>query len=36
MARFVVKIEPLASADVETVAALLGPTIQRYLAEPLP
>jgi AcrR family transcriptional regulator len=33
--RFVVKLEPLASADVETVVALYGPVIQRYLSEPL-
>jgi AcrR family transcriptional regulator len=31
MARYVVKVEPLASADVETVVAAVGPTIQRYL-----
>ena len=31
MARYVVKIEPLASADIETVIRLVAPTIQRYL-----
>jgi AcrR family transcriptional regulator len=32
MARYVVKVEPLASAGVETVVAAVGPTIQRYLS----
>ncbi|RFU19421.1 TetR/AcrR family transcriptional regulator [Geodermatophilus marinus] len=31
MARYVLRLEPLASADPETVVAALGPTIQRYL-----
>ncbi|SFS33206.1 TetR/AcrR family transcriptional regulator [Saccharopolyspora flava] len=31
MARYVVRIEPLASADVDTVAATVGPNLQRYL-----
>lgn len=31
MARYVLKIEPLASADAETVVAMVGPTVQRYL-----
>ncbi|MER7504716.1 TetR family transcriptional regulator [Nonomuraea pusilla] len=31
MARYVLKMEPLASADVEELVALLAPTIQRYL-----
>jgi hypothetical protein len=31
MARFVVEVEPLASAPPETLARALGPTIQRYL-----
>jgi AcrR family transcriptional regulator len=35
MARFVVKIEPIASANIDVLAALYGPTIQRYLSEPL-
>ena len=29
--RYVGRVEPLASADVTTVAAAVGPTIQRYL-----
>lgn len=32
MARYVVRIEPLAIADADTVAAVLGPTVQRYLS----
>jgi AcrR family transcriptional regulator len=35
MARYVIEIEPLASADAETVAAAIAPTLQRYLVEPL-
>ena len=35
MARYVVRIEPLASADAGTLAAAVGPTIQRYLSGPL-
>jgi AcrR family transcriptional regulator len=31
MARFVVRVPPLATTDAETVAACVGPTIQRYL-----
>ena len=31
LARYVGRIEPVASADVETLVAALGPTIQRYL-----
>jgi AcrR family transcriptional regulator len=31
IARYVVKVEPLASADAEAVVAAVGPTIQRYL-----
>jgi AcrR family transcriptional regulator len=31
LARYVGRVEPLASADVETLVAALGPTIQRYL-----
>ncbi|HEX2804589.1 MAG TPA: TetR family transcriptional regulator [Kineosporiaceae bacterium] len=31
VARYVVKIEPLASADQEDLVPILGPTIQRYL-----
>jgi AcrR family transcriptional regulator len=33
IARYVVKVEPLASADPETVVAAVGPTIQRYLTQ---
>lgn len=36
MARHVVGIEPLASLPPEQVAALIAPTLQRYLTEPLP
>ena len=36
IARYLLKVEPLASADVETVIALVAPTIQRYLTAPLP
>ncbi|WP_307831972.1 TetR/AcrR family transcriptional regulator [Prauserella cavernicola] len=31
MARYVAKIEPVASADIETLVATIAPTIQRYL-----
>ena len=31
MARYVIRIEPLASADADTVAAAVAPTLQRYL-----
>lgn len=33
MARYVLRFEPIASADVDTLAALVGPTIRRYLTE---
>ena len=36
MVRYIIKIEPLASASPDTVVALIAPTIQRYLADPLP
>jgi AcrR family transcriptional regulator len=36
MVRYIIKVEPLASSSPELVAALIGPTIQRYLADPLP
>jgi AcrR family transcriptional regulator len=36
MARYVVKLPPLAEADPETVVAALAPNIRRYLLEPLP
>jgi hypothetical protein len=35
MARYVVQVEPLASAAPEIVVAALAPTLQRYLLEPL-
>ncbi len=31
--RYVVRVEPLASADVELVVALVAPVVQRYLSE---
>jgi len=34
--RYVLKIEPLASADPETLVAAVGPNVQRFLTEPLP
>ena len=36
MARFVVRLEPIASADIATLGALYGPTLQRYLTGALP
>jgi AcrR family transcriptional regulator len=36
MARYVVGIEPLASLPPERLVTLYGPTLQRYLTEPLP
>jgi hypothetical protein len=36
MARHVLRIEPLASADPETIVAIVGPTIQRYVTGDLP
>ena len=36
MLRYVVKLEPLASASVDDIAALLGPTVQRHLSDALP
>jgi len=36
VARYVVKVEPLASADPDEVARWIGPTLQRYLTEPAP
>jgi AcrR family transcriptional regulator len=35
MARYVVKVEPLASLPADEVAALVAPVLQHYLAEPL-
>jgi hypothetical protein len=31
LARYVVRLEPLASADPRTITSAVGPTIQRYL-----
>lgn len=36
MARFVIRLEPIASADPETLIACYAPTLQRYLTGPLP
>jgi len=36
MARYVIKFEPLASADIATLAVTIGPNLQRYLTAPLP
>jgi AcrR family transcriptional regulator len=36
MIRYVLKVEPLASAPPETVVAAVAPNIHRYLLEPLP
>jgi AcrR family transcriptional regulator len=36
MVRYIVRIEPMASLPAETVTALIGPTVQRYLTGPLP
>jgi AcrR family transcriptional regulator len=35
MARYVLKLEPIAGADPETLVAAIGPTLQRYLTGPL-
>lgn len=35
MARFVIGIEPIASADLDALVAWYGPTLQRYLTGPL-
>jgi len=34
MLRYVVKVEPIASADADQIVAWLGPTIQRYFTDP--
>jgi Tetracyclin repressor-like, C-terminal domain len=34
MLRYVVKVEPLASASPRKVAAWIGPTLQRYFTDP--
>ena len=33
--RYIIKLEPLASADAATVASAIGPTFQRYLTGPI-
>ena len=35
MVRYVARFEPLASADISTIAAAIGPTVQRYLTGPI-
>jgi AcrR family transcriptional regulator len=35
MTRYIVKVEPIASAEPEEIVALIAPTIQRYLTEPM-
>jgi AcrR family transcriptional regulator len=35
MARYVLKVEPLASATPESLVAAIGPTVQRYLTGPV-
>jgi hypothetical protein len=34
MLRYVIKLEPLATAPSEVVASWLGPAVQRYLTDP--
>jgi AcrR family transcriptional regulator len=36
LARYVVRIEPIASMSVDALVGVYGPTIQRYLTAPLP
>jgi AcrR family transcriptional regulator len=36
LTRYIIRIEPLASASPDQVAALIGPTVQRYVTGPLP
>ncbi|MBH5335661.1 TetR family transcriptional regulator [Streptomyces pactum] len=33
MLRYVIRMEPIASADIEEIIAMVGPTLQRYLTE---
>jgi AcrR family transcriptional regulator len=35
MMRYVIKLEPLASGPPDAVAAAIGPTLQRYITEPI-
>ncbi|TJZ42723.1 TetR/AcrR family transcriptional regulator [Streptomyces piniterrae] len=34
MLRYVIKMEPVASADTEEIVAMIAPTLQRYLTQP--
>lgn len=34
MLRYVIKMEPMASADLEEIVAMVAPTLQRYLTQP--
>jgi hypothetical protein len=36
MARYVIGVEPIASADLETLVGCYAPTLQRYLTGSLP
>ncbi len=36
VARYVVRLEPLATANAETIATVIGPTVQHYLTGDLP
>jgi len=36
VARYVLKLEPLASAGIDTLAAAIGPNVQRFLDDPMP
>lgn len=36
LGRYILRIEPLASSDPDTVAAWMGPALQRYLTHPAP
>jgi AcrR family transcriptional regulator len=35
MARYIIRFDPLASADAQTIVATIAPTLQRYLTEEL-
>jgi AcrR family transcriptional regulator len=36
MTRYVLKVEPVAGAPIETLVKAIGPNVQRFLTEPLP
>ncbi|MCW2621554.1 MAG: transcriptional regulator, TetR family [Frankiales bacterium] len=36
LVRYVLRVEPVASASADALGPLIGPTLQRYLVEPLP